>query len=98
MGSPNRPLPRKVSTLPSILPMDFKWINDSDRAENAGSVEDRTRRFDGIVGKAIDRWNFTLNQVEGGLNFEGFLKLIGADRVGDYIRIIPHKPTSLFSY
>jgi hypothetical protein len=61
----------------------------SDRAENAGTVEDRTRRFDGIVGKVIERWHFALNQVDGGLNFDGFIKLIGADRVGDYIRTPP---------
>lgn len=63
-------------------------------------MEDRTRRFDGIVGKVIDRWNFALNQFDGGLHFDGFIKLIGADRVGEYIRPppYPHLPQTLLTF
>jgi len=61
-------------------------VDCSDRAENAGSLEERTQRFDGIVGKVVERWNYGLSQVPGGLDFSGLLKLLGADRVGDYIR------------
>ena len=81
MGSPDSIVPGKVCP-----PVVGHGLIGSDRAENAGSLEDRTRRFDGIVGKVIERWNFALNQVDGGLNFDGFIKLIGADRVGAYIR------------
>ena len=59
----------------------------SDRAEKAGSVEERAQRFDAMVGKVVERWNYGLSQMPGGLDLSGFVKLIGADRVGDYIRI-----------
>lgn len=61
----------------------------NDRADNAGELADRTRRFDAIVGNVVERWNFGLNQVPRGLDFQGFQKLIGADLVGDYIRTPP---------
>jgi len=51
-------------------------------------MEDRSRRFDGMVGKLVERWNRGLSQAPEGLNFAGFVKLLGADRVGEYIRII----------
>lgn len=64
-------------------------IEDSDRAENAGNLEERSRRFDWMVGKLVERWNFGLSQVPGSLDIAGFIKLIGADRVGEYIRACP---------
>ena len=42
-----------------------------------------------MVEKVVERWNFGLSQVPNGLDLSGFIKLIGADRVGDYIRISP---------
>jgi len=64
-------------------------IDDSDRAENAGTLEERSRRFDWMVEKLVERWNFGLSQVAGGLDMAAFIKLIGADRVGEYIRVCP---------
>jgi hypothetical protein len=66
----------------------------NDRADNAGELADRTRRFDAIVGNVVERWNFGLNQVPGGLDLQGFQKLIGADLVGDYIRTSPKSALS----
>src|SRR2546423_11768673 len=60
-------------------------VNDSDRAENAGGMEERGMRFDKIVGNVVDRWNMGLSQVNEGMNLSGLIKLLGADRVGDYI-------------
>jgi len=68
-------------------------VDVSDRAENAGTLEERTQRFDGIVGKVVERWNFGLSQIPGGLDFSGFIKLLGADRVGDYIRTSQFSPS-----
>jgi len=58
----------------------------SDRADDAGSLDARKQRFDGIVGKVVERWNQTFNQFPGGIDLSVFIKLIGVDRVGDYIR------------
>lgn len=63
--------------------------DSSDRAENAGSLPERKQRFDGIVDKVVERWNSGLNNVPGNLDLSGFLKLLGADRVGDYISTKP---------
>jgi hypothetical protein len=59
--------------------------DDSDRAENAGGLEERSLRFDKIVGHVVERWNMGLSQINEGLNSSGLIKLLGADRVGDYI-------------
>jgi len=75
------------------FPLDA--LTCSDRADNAGSLEDRTRRFDAIVGKVVERWNFGLNQNPGGFTFQDFHKLVGADLVGEYIRNTPAKSFNL---
>jgi hypothetical protein len=79
MGIIDCAIPHQVSPFSECIDM-------SDRSENAGTLDERTQRFDGIVGKVVERWNFGLNQIPGGLDFSGFIKLLGADRVGDYIR------------
>lgn len=76
----------------SSIPFFPDVVDVSDRAENAGTLEERTQRFDGIVGKVVERWNFGLSQIPGGLDFSGFIKLLGADRVGDYLRTSQFSP------
>jgi hypothetical protein len=51
-------------------------------------------RFDKIVGNVVERWNMGLSQIDEGLNLSGFIKLIGANRVGDYICISITEPSN----
>src|SRR5579859_4549399 len=52
-------------------------------------------RFDRIVARVIERWIGGLVTDPAGLDLSTFLKIIGADRVGEYIRTQPfhHQPS-----